>query len=755
MGQQSDIAIHGYTSATSVKPGDTLAFHVSARGTGAVEAQLVKLIHGDQHPGGPGFVEQELDAACNGTWAVTEQRVQKGNYLSVEDAAGALDLAGSFTLLAFVWPTRVAGGPCSVLSRWAAGGGRGYALSLDEQARPVFELGTNAGIARVRLDTPLGLQNWYLLAASYDADTGTMRVHRLAARTRYNSRLSPLYEREAPAEAEGPAQHATPFGAAPFLIGGRDGGEGTVVDCFNGKIDRPAVLSGALGDAALARLVLGEAPPAGSVVAYWDTAAGYGEGGVGDVVVDTGPYGLDAVGHNRPVRGQTGWNWNGRNDNFHLGPQEYGGIDFHDDALTDCRWQPTAQWTVPAGLKSGVYALRLRAGDAEEYLPVFVRAAKPSAPIAFLVPTASYLAYANALLGLEGEIAQAANGLTPVLSPLDVRLYGEAMPFGLSLYDSHADGAGVCYSSFRRPIYNMRPKYRSPSHVSTWQFPADLSIIGWLENRGYDYEVLTDEDLHRDGADALKPYRTVISGTHCEYYSERMLDATEDYVAAGGRFINLAGNGYYWVVGFRDDEPDIMEVRRLEAGTRVWQARPGEQYLTSTGERGGLWRHRGRPPQKIVGVGFTSEGMDLSVPYRRGPESHEPSASWIFEGVPDEVFGANGLARGGAVGLEIDRYDRALGSPDRAMILASSEPLTDNATFVQEELLVVHPGTGGTQHPDVRADMVYFKADGGGAVFSASSIAWGSALPWNNYDNDVSRLMTNLVDGFSSEAPLP
>src|SRR5690606_17161897 len=120
------------------------AFHVSARGTGAVEAHLVKLIHGDQHPGGPGFVEQELDAACNGTWAVTEQRVQKGNYLSVEDAAGVLDLAGSFTLLAFVWPTRVAGGPCSVLSRWAAGSGRGYALSLDAQARPVFELGTSA-----------------------------------------------------------------------------------------------------------------------------------------------------------------------------------------------------------------------------------------------------------------------------------------------------------------------------------------------------------------------------------------------------------------------------------------------------------------------------------------------------------------------------------------------------------------------------------------------------------------------------------
>ena len=124
----------------------------------------------------------------------------------------------------------------------------------------------------------------------------------------------------------------------------------------------------------------------------------------------------------------------------------------------------------------------------------------------------------------------------------------------------------------------------------------------------YDYEVLTDEDLHRDGVAALKPYAVVINATHCEYYSERMLDATEDYLAEGGRLLYLSGNGYYWTVGFRDDEPWVMEVRKLEAGSRAWQARAGEHYLATTGERSGLWRHRNRAPQKLVGVGFTSEG---------------------------------------------------------------------------------------------------------------------------------------------------
>ena len=40
---------------------------------------------------------------------------------------------------------------------------------------------------------------------------------------------------------------------------------------------------------------------------------------------------------------------------------------------------------------------------------------------------------------------------------------------------------------------------------------------------------------------ALKPYRAVLNGTHNEYTSERMMDATEDYLADGGRLLYLGG----------------------------------------------------------------------------------------------------------------------------------------------------------------------------------------------------------------------
>jgi hypothetical protein len=183
--------------------------------------------------------------------------------------------------------------------------------------------------------------------------------------------------------------------------------------------------------------------------------------------------------------------------------------------------------TVPADLKSGIYAMRLRIGPgtgiAEEYIVSVVRPAKPTAKLAFLVPSASYLAYANESLSFDAQIIQPMTGQPPVVTDLDIETY-EHREYGLSTYDHYEDDAGVCFSSYLRPIINMRPKYRMSSMNITWQFPADLSIVAWLDHMGYDCDFITDEDLHREGVDLLRPYLCVMTGTHPEYVSERMLD---------------------------------------------------------------------------------------------------------------------------------------------------------------------------------------------------------------------------------------
>ena len=363
---------------------------------------------------------------------------------------------------------------------------------------------------------------------------------------------------------------------------------------------------------------------------------------------------------------------------------------------------------LPDDLKSGVYCLKIDGGGAADSIPFIVRPKTPKARLAFLLPTFTYLAYGNEHLSYEAPIAQAITAHTPVLSEEDLE-YKKLEEFGLSTYDHHSDGAGCCYSSWRRPIITLRPRYRLPAMNFPWALPADLSLIWWLEHAGYDYDLITDHDLHAEGLDCLKPYACVMNGTHPEYYSEEMMDATEAYLGQGGRVMYLGGNGYYWVTGTREGEPHCIEVRKLDAGSRAWQAEPGEGYLASTGQRSGLWRSRGRAPQKIVGLGFTAEGMDASQPFERMPDSFHKRVSWIFDGIGDEeMIGDFGLAGGGAGGIEIDRYELGLGTPPHALLVASTSGHSDNYPLVSEEVTYAFPGRGGTQDAQVRGDMVYF-----------------------------------------------
>ena len=72
-----------------------------------------------------------------------------------------------------------------------------------------------------------------------------------------------------------------------------------------------------------------------------------------------------------------------------------------------------------------------------------------------------------------------------------------------------------------------------------------------------------------------------------------------------------------------------------------------------------------------------------------------------------------------------------------------------------EELLYAYQGLTGTQDHRIRSDLVYFPAPNDGAVFSTGSIAFGQALPVNNFDNNVSKLLHNVVDAFATDGPLP
>ena len=118
-----------------------------------------------------------------------------------------------------------------------------------------------------------------------------------------------------------------------------------------------------------------------------------------------------------------------------------------------------------------------------------------------------------------------------------------------------------------------------------------------------------------------------------------MLDTMQSHLNEGGRLMYLGGNGFYWVTTINPDDPHVFEVRRW-GGTGTWNASPGEFRNSTTGEPGGMWRQRGRHPQKMLGVGFTSQGFDANRPYRRAQSSFDKRASFVFEGIGgDELIG--------------------------------------------------------------------------------------------------------------------
>ena len=277
-------------------------------------------------------------------------------------------------------------------------------------------------------------------------------------------------------------------------------------------------------------------------------------------------------------------------------------------------------------------------------------------------------------------------------------------------------------------------------------------MLDWLETKGHEYDIVTDEDLHAEGVDLIAPYNVVMTGSHPEYHTKETLDALESYTANGGRLMYLGGNGFYWKIGTTPDQPGLLEIRRGESGMRAWAAEPGEYFNALDGGYGGLWRRNGRPPQRLVGVGFAGEGPFWGKAYQRAPGADDPRASFIFEGVDDEVLGDFGFSGGGAAGFEVDRTEPALGTPSHSLVLASASGYPDGFMLAMEEWLSEDTTWSGPPPEELlRSDMVYFETANGGAVFSVGSISFIGSLPYNNYDNNISTIVDNVLSRFRTQ----
>ena len=427
----------GYPDRFSARPGETIRFHVSSKAS-KYRAEIVRLIHGDPNPMGPGLKVEPVESPVTGQYDGKEQHLYGGSHVTVPDSP-YLDLADGFTITAWIspnWPDR--GEPQALVTKLSRDGDSGYGLFVSRNGDLALWVGDGKSSECVVTGRALRKPEWYFVAVSFDGATRTVRMHQAPLGWTAGGETVSV-EKQVPLGAVAPS-------GAPLMIAASLNAAGRHQKVFNGKIDAPRLFDRALSEAEITALSGGADPAAvagTSLVANWDFSVGMS----GQTATDVSANRLHGTVVNMPHRAVIGHNWSGHEYNHANRPGEYGAIEFHEEDIDDARWDVSVEYDVPKDARSGIFALKTTAGDAVDHIPFFIRphAGKPQAKIAFLLETNTYLAYGNEHVLLpEGDNSFPEELLPNWNKTVHHEEVGYIVENGLhSMYDHKRDGSGV------------------------------------------------------------------------------------------------------------------------------------------------------------------------------------------------------------------------------------------------------------------------------------------------------------------------
>ena len=261
------LTITGYPDRISVRPGETIKFHVNCEHP-TYQADIVRLICADDTPAGPGFKERPVRTPVSKRHKGRRQVIHAGSYALVESRP-LLETLGSFTVQAMIWPTTPSKGEQGIVSKWDPRGKTGFALVIDDAGSVALRLGKADGtVETVSVGKPLLERHWYLAAASYDAESGRVTV--------YQEPLLPYARVDDGGTKTRKVGAASASNRAPIVMAGiykrRQKSRALVDGLYNGKIDSPRLVGRALDRLEIER-VRNEAVPAGlapDILCAWD-----------------------------------------------------------------------------------------------------------------------------------------------------------------------------------------------------------------------------------------------------------------------------------------------------------------------------------------------------------------------------------------------------------------------------------------------------------------------------------------------------
>jgi len=178
----------GYSKQLSVFPGEDVDFLVSCD-TEQYHADIVRLIHGDTNPNGPGLKIEPVQTGIDADFSGRVQRVVSGSHIEVPDHP-KLRPGAQWTLQVMVAPTSPGGGVQGLVTKWDQSREAGHGLFIGEDGALQVWVADGAGnVQRTSSGVPLLAGVWYLAVASQGAD-GAVTISQTPVVTVANSRFS-------------------------------------------------------------------------------------------------------------------------------------------------------------------------------------------------------------------------------------------------------------------------------------------------------------------------------------------------------------------------------------------------------------------------------------------------------------------------------------------------------------------------------------------------------------------------------------
>ena len=727
--------LHAYPQNESVAAGEKIAFHVSSEHPYRFRVSKLGLKVDDLSSDQLVFTSPQLFDA-------NVQPIQPGSWIKFARNLAENDGLASMTLECWVRPWNLTHWQ-GILSQHDYPDRCGIGLFLTSSGQPMFYIGNGGAFESDAqlLGPKLELRQWVHLAGTWDGKRATLWV-----------------------DGKSVATWSKPHGSKPRSAGtaalriGAYGSEGTIEQFFDGDIAMPTIYRESLSTEAIAERANSKgltAPDEESLLAYWPLNEERGNqvmdatgNGFNGEIVNLGTWMIGGPSFDGTRVGRYDQSYDPRKD-----PNRGHALRLASDDLYDCEWEASHEWSVPGSAPSGIYAAWFdfeREGKTFQYPVTFVvNKAKEAdkAPIALMCATTTWRAYSG----------------TPFARnvPRENRFWttsgaanDPANPPAYNFYRDHAAGQPTYQMGLHLPWPAAGPEvlYSPPETGYSHLARGERFTHVWLEKQGYDFDVITNLDLHRD-PNLLKGYRTLIINGHDEYWSREMYDGLSRYLENGGSAVVLSGNTMFWRISV-NDELGTIECRKYgpNIGGRQF-ANVGEIYHSADGKRGSLTRNCGMPPAKAIGLECSGwwSGSNNGVYTTTDPNHFLFSEPEKIDFKDRPYFGGakTGPRRaGGHEGdIRLSSFAPHSDIPIGAIFPGELGGIETLATIKRKNARALdYFANFKEQQEATLVDMIYWERPNGGKVFNAGAIAFGWAL---DADPKHSTLLRNVLFHFA------